>query len=228
MWKAFFGFVVLAWAWGPCLAADLSSTELRWLRGAWPVIAYARAAGIPLDVVVQPQPTPGAAPLALAFVEGRCKLVLSTRENPEAEAALDRIAPALLDAALELMAAHELGHCRRWLDGAWNGVPAGFTPLPPDGLSADLQQAWTSLSAARREEGYGDLVGLAWSARRHPAEYARLHAWLLVERLRERVPGSPHDTLAWLSRAADVHALAGASLFAGPAALWAEALQDDD
>jgi len=40
-------------------------------------------ANLPLDIVVQPQPTPGKAPLALAFVDGRCKLVLSMRENPK-------------------------------------------------------------------------------------------------------------------------------------------------
>src|SRR4051812_5799124 len=112
-------------------AADLSPTETRWLKGAWPVIAFAKEAKLPLDIVVQPQPSPGAAPLALAFVDGRCKLVLSMRGNPEAEASLDRIDPDLLDAALELMAAHELGHCRRYLDGAWYSLPAGFSTSVP-------------------------------------------------------------------------------------------------
>ena len=96
MWKAFFAGVVLAWAWGPAAAADLSPTEQRWLRGSWPVVAYAKAAGMPLDIVVQPQPTPDLPPLALAFVDGRCKLVLSMRGNPEAEATLARIEPELL------------------------------------------------------------------------------------------------------------------------------------
>ena len=99
-----------------CSAADLTPTELRWLKGAWPVIAFAKDAGLPLDIIVQPQPTPGAAPLALAYVDGRCKLVLSMRGNSEATASLERIEPDLRDAALELMAAHELGHCRRYLD----------------------------------------------------------------------------------------------------------------
>src|ERR1043165_5221130 len=72
-------------------AADLTETELRWLKGAWPVITYAEQAKIPLDIVVQPQATAGNAPLALGFVDGRCKLVLSMRGNPEAEATLQRI-----------------------------------------------------------------------------------------------------------------------------------------
>ena len=228
MWKACFAVVALAWAAVPCLAAELSATELRWLRGSWPVVAYAKAAGIPLDVIVQPQPAPGEAPLALAFVAGRCKLVLSMRGNPEAEATLARIEPELLGATLELMAAHELGHCRRYLDGAWYGVPAGFAHSLPSGLSAELRQAYEDMTASRREEGYGDLVGLAWTATRHPRQYARLHAWLVAERARDLVPGSPHDTLAWVRLAADREALAHASIFVGPARLWLVGLAADD
>jgi hypothetical protein len=227
VWKAFSGFVAAALASVSCLAAELTDTELRWLHGSWPVVAYARAAGIPLDVVVQPQPTPGAAPLALAFVDGRCKLVLSMRGNAEAEATLDRIAPALLDATLELMAAHELGHCRRYLDGAWYGVPAGFTTSVPDDLDPELRAAYVDMTALRREEGYGDLVGLAWTQQRHPQQYARLHAWLVEERSRDRVPGSPHDTLAWVRLAEHGIAPIDASVFAGPATLWLSGLTAD-
>lgn len=225
--KAFSGVVALVLASGSCLAADLTDTELRWLQGSWPVVAYAKRAGIPLDVVVQPQPTPGAAPLALAFIGGRCKLVLSMRGNPEVQATLERIEPDLLGAALELMAAHELGHCRRYLDGAWYGLPAGFTSSVPDELGADLHAAYLNMTASRREEGYGDLVGLAWSAQRHPLQYARLHAWLVAERSRDLVPGSPHDTLVWVRLAEHGSALLGASIFAGPAALWLSGLAAD-
>ena len=228
MWKALFSVVALAWAAFPCLAAELSATELRWLRGSWPVVAYAKAAGMPLDVIVQPQPAPGEAPLALAFVAGRCKLVLSMRSNPEAEATLARIEPELLEPTLELMAAHELGHCRRYLDGAWYGVPSGFTHSLPAGLSPELRAAWEDMTASRREEGYGDLVGLAWTAERHPGQYAKLHAWLVAERARDLEPGSPHDTLAWVRLAADPAVWANESLFAAPARLWRAGLAADD
>jgi len=228
VWKAFFAGIALAWAPGPSAAADLSPTELRWLRGAWPVVAYARAAGMPLDIVVQPQPTPDLPPLALAFVEGRCKLVLSMRNNPEAEATLARIEPELLAPALELMAAHELGHCRRYLDGAWYGLPAGFAHVEPVGLSDEQRRAWEANSASRREEGFGDLVGLAWAAAHHPQHYGRLHAWLVAERSRDLVPGSPHDTLAWVRLAADRAVWAGPSLFAAPARLWRAGLAAAD
>ena len=220
MWKALCGFVALASTSAGCLGAELSDTEMRWLRGAWPVIAYAKSVRMPLDVVVQPQLTPDAAPLALAFVDGRCKLVLSMRGNAEAEATLTRIAPDLLGATLELMAAHELGHCRRYLDGAWYGVPAGFATSVPDELGPELRAAWVDMAALRREEGYGDLVGLAWTAQHHAAQYARLHAWLVEERARDRVEGSPHDTLAWVRLAGHGVATNDASPFAGAAALW--------
>jgi hypothetical protein len=183
------------WLAAPAFAADLTATELRWLRGVKPVIEFARAEGIPFDVVVQPQPTPGYAPLALAWIDGRCKLVFSMRGNPEAEATLERIAPALLDGVLELMAAHELGHCRRYLDGAWQDMPAGFTAA--SGLSAERAK----MAATRREEAYGDLVGLAWAARFRPQQYEALHAWLVAERGRDLLPGSHHDTLAWIRAA---------------------------
>jgi len=101
------------------------------------------------------------------------------------------------------MAAHELGHCRRYLDGAWMGVPAGFAPSEPAGLDASQREAYRAMQAQRREEGYADLVGLAWARQQHPQLYARLYAWLFAERSRERVEGSQHDTLAWVRLVGD-------------------------
>ncbi|HEX3138850.1 MAG TPA: hypothetical protein VHQ87_02275, partial [Rhizobacter sp.] len=143
--------------------AALTDTEARWLALSWPAVAYARAQGLPLDIVVQPQPTPGNAPLAMAYVDGRCKLVLSMRGNPEAQATLDEIAPALLAPAVEAMAAHELGHCWRYVRGAWHTVPAGFAAgrESDGGRSSDRQRA--DMQQTRREEGFADLVGLAWT-----------------------------------------------------------------
>ena len=228
MWKSIFGFVAVTLLAATSYAADLTPTEQRWLRGMAPVLAFARQSELPLDISVQPQPAPGAAPIALAFIEGRCKLVLSMRGNPEAQATLERIAPEHLDATLELMAAHELAHCRRYLDGAWHGVPAGFiAALPPAGLSSELHLAYGDMTAARREEGYGDLVGLAWTQRHHPQHYAALHAWLSAERGRDLLPGSHHDTLAWVRLAQLPAALAQPeSPFDAAATLWATGLID--
>jgi hypothetical protein len=208
----------------PAHAADLTPTETRWLQGAWPVVMYAEQAGMPLDIVVQPQPTPGAAPLAMAFIDGRCKLVLSMRGNPEAAATLQRIAPELLEAALELMAAHELAHCRRHLDGHWHGLPSGFVAPRPDGVSPELQGAFVRMKATRREEAYADLVGLAWIQATRPQEYARMHAWLKAERARDLLPGSHHDTLAWLALAGDGVGPAGGTMFSRALPLWTAGL----
>ncbi|RZL37813.1 MAG: hypothetical protein EOP35_07570 [Rubrivivax sp.] len=209
-------------------AADLTPLETRWLKGVWPVVVHAREAlALPLDIVVQPQDAPGAAPLALAFVDGRCKLVLSMRGNPEGQRQIDALDPSLLAAALELMAAHELGHCRRYLDGAWTHTPAGFVaPRPPENLAPDLRQAWLDMRTTRREEGYGDLVGLAWAGERHPALYARLHAWLVTERSAELIPGSHHDTLDWLALAREGESFHGRTLFEAADRVWQRGLKD--
>ncbi len=208
-------------------AADLTSVETRWLQGMRPVLNYARSSGLALDIVVQPQPSAGMAPLAMAFVDGRCKLVLSMRGNPEALATLDRIEPDLLDATLELMAAHELGHCHRYLDGSWYALPAGFVAGLPEAVGPELQEAWQAMQATRREEAYGDLVGLAWTQRRHPQLYARLHAWLMAERSRELVPRSHHDTLAWVRRAAEGVISDETSMFSAAASAWRAGLAAD-
>ncbi len=220
--------LAVMWAASGVCAADLSATETRWLQGMWPVISYARASGLALDIVVQPQPSAGTAPLAMAFVDGRCKLVLSMRGNPEAQATLDRIEPDLLDPTLELMAAHELGHCRRYLDGNWYALPAGFVAGVPEAVGPELQDAWRDMQATRREEGYGDLVGLAWTQQHHPLLYARLFAWLMAERSRELVPRSHHDTLAWVRRAAGGVAAGEASMFSAATSMWRAGLAADD
>ncbi|ANH69056.1 hypothetical protein [Mitsuaria sp. 7] len=211
-------------------AAGLTSLEQRWIAGMTPVLQHAKTSGMPVDVVVQPQDAPDAAPLALGFKDGRCKLVLSLRGNPEGEATMRRLPAGLEDSALELMAAHELGHCRRYLDGAWFNLPTGFSATPvPEGLSPDLQRAYLSMKSARREEGFGDLVGLGWTAQRHPEQYAALHAWLMQERSRDLLPGSHHDTLAWIRLARDPKALGSApSMFEAAAPLWAQALDSDE
>jgi hypothetical protein len=210
------------------MAADLTPTEVRWLQGAAPVVAFAKENRIPLDVVVQPQDAPGAAPLALGFVDGRCKLVLSMRANPEAQATLQRIEADLLDAALELMAAHELGHCQRYLEGTWRGLPAGFVAREPAALDGDDRKAYVAMRSVRREEGYADLVALAWTQQRHAPLYERLHRWLRAERSNDLTPGTHHDTLAWVELARDPRALDGSSIFKAAAALWPRGLTHAD
>jgi hypothetical protein len=226
MRKAFVGYFMSLVACTAAAAPELTPDEVRWLQGVWPVIVYARAADLPLDVIVQPQAAPEAPPLALAYIAGRCKLVLSMRGNPAVQETLQRIEPEMLDITLELMAAHELGHCRRYISGSWYGVPAGFVATLPGALKPEQRAAWGDMQAVRREEGYADLVGLAWTQRRHPAQYARLHAWLLAERADTPVAGSHHDTRAWVHLAARAQALASGSMFDAADALWPLGLRD--
>lgn len=232
------GVLLLATAGASAGADGLTATETRWLQGAAPVIAWAGRQGLPLDIVVQPQPAAGLAPLALAMQDGRCQLVLSMRGNPEAEATLSRLPAGLERAALALMAAHELGHCRRALDGAQGSLPAGFAPADTDtdtavpdhrapaGLDASMQSSWREMRETRREEGYADLVGLAWVAEHHAADYPALHAWLRAERAAEPA-GGHHDTRAWLALADVPAALlaGGGNPFDRAAPLWRQGLR---
>src|SRR5690349_9533527 len=75
-------------------AAELTSLEKRWLTAAFPVLDYAKRQQLPIDIVVQPQAGPDDVPLAMGFADGRCKLVMSMRGNPDAEKQLAGVAPA--------------------------------------------------------------------------------------------------------------------------------------
>lgn len=206
----------------------LTDTETRWLQAAAPVLAYAEQAHLPVDVVVQPQDAAGRAPLAMAFQDGRCKLVLSMRGNPQVDAALAGAAPPLQPTVIEAMTAHELGHCWRHLQGAWHALPAGFseeTDPEPDAQRARLQR---EMRQTRREEGFADLVGLAWTLQHHPADYPSVQAWL--ERSRSSEPAyTHHDTRVWLRLARRPEALqASAGPFEQASKLWQQGLLDDD
>ena len=155
-------------------AAELTATELQWLKAGWPVVAYAKEQKLPLDISVLPEAKPGDAPLAMGFVDGRCKLVLAMRGNPEAENTLAQIEPALLVPVVEAMVAHELGHCWRYVHGAWRTLPAGFVDTSRDDPATrdeELAQLRRDMRETRREEGYADLVGLAWTLSHHAAQY---------------------------------------------------------
>ena len=202
-------------------AAGLSADEGRWLRGIEPVLAFARASHLPLRVIVQPQPTPGLTPLGMAFEQGRCTLVLSMRGNPLVEALEQRVEPDLLDATLELMAAHELGHCQRHLQGVFGVGPAGFEASRPGAPELPMPAPDLDIAAVQREEAYADIVGLAWIRQRHAALYNRLHGWLMADRSADEVRDSEHDTTAWLRLLADGDQLSDPSIFVQATRIWA-------
>lgn len=207
----------------PFARADgrLTELEARWIAAGMPVVRYARSVELPVDIVVQPDDEPGASPIAMGIKDGRCKLVLSMRGNPGAGTLANSIAPALFDAVVEAVFAHEMGHCWRYVQGEWNALPSGFTrPVDDDPSDAGRLDARQPSPESRREEGYADLVGLAWTRRTHPAQYAEVRAWL--ERFRaDAAPGEHHDTGAWLRVAREASAFDPAeSLFRQAKLLW--------
>jgi len=211
-------------------AADLTPLETRWLGAAMPVLSYAQELKLPIDIIVQPQAKPGDVPLAMGFDGGRCKLVLSLRGNPDAEAQLAGVPEQEKGELIEAMAAHEVGHCWRYAQGVWHALPAGFVEVGDESApSAELLAASKAMRETRREEGYADLVALAWTRHRHPADYARVYGWL--EALRRDVPvaHSGHDTRAWVRLAKDGERFGQAGApFEDVAPLWREGLLSDD
>jgi hypothetical protein len=205
---------------------DLTATERAWLAAALPVLRFAREQRLPLDIIVQPQPTPGETPLGMAYVDGRCKLVLSMRGNPEAQATLDRMGPALRNVVVEAIAAHELGHCWRHVTRRWGTLPdgvrdiSGYSRISTE-QAALLQDMWRT----RREEGFADLVGLAWTLQHHPHRYDEVHDWHARLRAEQEVSTGPHDTRVWVRLAADkTRFKAGATIFEQVHALWLEGM----
>jgi len=210
-------------------AADLTPLEKRWLEAAYPVLDYARTAQLPIDIIVQPKARPNDVPLAMGFDGGRCKLVVSLRDNPDAEKVLMGVAPAQQGELIEAMAAHEIAHCWRYAQGVWHALPAGFVEVG-DETAADpsLLAASKEMREMRREEGYADLVALAWIRHSHPEDYARVHAWLEQVRSAQPVARSGHDTRVWVKLAADGGRFGAAGRpFEDAAPLWRQGLVDD-
>ncbi|MDN2708579.1 hypothetical protein O0880_03990 [Janthinobacterium sp. SUN118] len=207
--------------------ANLTALETRWLQAGQPVIAFARAQGLPLDIIVQPQEAPGAVPLALGFEAGRCKLVLSLRGNAQAEAVLRGVPPARQGAMVEAMTAHEIGHCRRYAQGDWHALPRGFVE-PPSMQRGKLKRLAQELRDTRREEGYADLVALAWMHGRHPEHYQEVLAWMRGVRASGGGVGGSHATQAWLALAENGAEFDGAaSPFEQAQVLWQMGLSGD-
>jgi ADP-ribose pyrophosphatase YjhB (NUDIX family) len=185
-------------------AASLTEMEIRWLKAAGPVLTYAQQIKLPIDIIVQPQARATDVPLAMGFVDGRCKLVLSMRGNPDAEKILETVPAAERGLLIEAMAAHEVGHCWRYVQGAWHALPAGFVEAGEEtAADASLLALSKAMRENRREEGFADLVALAWTRRHHPESYGRVHAWIASLREVQPVARSGHDTRAWIRLARD-------------------------
>lgn len=210
--------------------AGLTETELRWLRAGEAVVAYAKAQALPIDIIVQPQAGPNDVPVAMGFDAGRCKLVLSLRGNPKAEAILAPVAAARRPLMIEAMMAHEIGHCWRYAHGDWHALPAGFVKAERSAVADPaLRQAEAELLATRREEAYSDLVALAWVRLRHAEAYAQVYAWMAALRQQGGNAGGSHDTQDWLRLAANpaVFGVTGTPFEQGRA-VWRQGLIGDE
>jgi len=210
--------------------ADLTALERRWIGAATPVLAYARGLQLPIDIIVQPRTGPNDVPMAMGFDAGRCKLVLSLRSNPQAESVLAGIAPDEQGELIEAMAAHEIGHCWRYAQGAWHALPAGFVEVGEETAADPAMLAVSkAMRETRREEGYADLVALAWTHLRYPRDYDRVYAWLDKVRRDQPVARNGHDTRVWVRLARD-----GAGFgkderpFEDALPLWREGLVKDE
>lgn len=209
-------------------AADLTELEQKWLTAAWPVVVYARAIKLPLDIIVQPDTKANDVPLALGYDGGRCKLVLSLRNNPQAEASLAGTDPSQHRLLIETMAAHEIGHCWRYAQGKWHSLPSGFNEArdrSAAGLNKDKLPSLLALQEARREEAFADLFGLAWTYQYHPAQYQQVYAWLQSQRSDTAAIGISHDTMAWVQLASDARRFEpGVNPFEQALGLWGQGL----
>jgi hypothetical protein len=202
--------------------ASLTARETAWLVAAGPVLAYSQRLKLPIDIIVQPQSGLNDVPLAMGFDGKRCKLVLSIRGNPDAETIFDKMPEVERALLIEAMTAHEVGHCWRYARGVWHALPAGFVEAGEERIgNASTLAAVKAMRESRREEGFADLVALAWTARNHPANYAQVYAWLESVRSEQPVVRNAHDTRAWVRLARDAGAFGHAATpFEDVSALW--------
>jgi hypothetical protein len=209
---------------GVASAADLTEMEIRWLTAGSAVLGYAKQElKLPIDITVQPQARANDVPLALGYDNGRCKLVLSMRGNPQAEDILATVPAAQRPLMIEAMVAHEIGHCWRYAQGVWHALPAGFEERQAEQHETAAEQ----LRDTRREEGYADLVALAWIQQRHPEQYAMVAAWMRQVREPSPATGS-HSTLTWLQLAPTGAAFKpGLPVFEQASLVWRQGLLQD-
>jgi hypothetical protein len=206
--------------------AKVTPLEMKWLRAGWPVLTYAEEQHLPIDIVVQPQAAEGDVPLSMHVDNGRCQLVLSMRGNPAAEAVLEGVPADLQALAIEAMTAHEVAHCWRYMNGTWHVLPAGFTESGKELDNGKLAALQRAMRDTRREEGFADLVGLAWTMRAHPEHYAAVHAWFERVRTEQPAAGGHHDTRTWLQLAKQPKEFSTAGTpFEQAQLLWIKGLQ---
>lgn len=223
--RAFAAIAILSMSLAAHAEAEFLPIEMKWLSAVEPVLNFAAERGLPVDVAVLASHSSRDVALSMSAKKGRCQLTLSLRDNPEAEATLATVRAEQHALMIEVMAAHELAHCWRYIAGKWHALPAGFNESPV-AVSADRSAKLTQMLATRREEGFADLVALAWTLERHPQQYESVHAWMRSLRDDQPLVGGPHDTRAWLELTRDDSRFAiERPLFEQAHVIWAEGLK---
>ncbi len=153
------------------------------------------------------------------------------RGNAQADSVLQGVPAARHGLMMEAMTAHEIGHCQRYAQGDWHALPRGFVE-PRSIQMGKLTPLAQELRETRREEGYADLVALAWMHARHPGQYPDVLAWMRGVRAGGDGAGggvgSSHATQAWLALADGDGAFAeAASAFEQAQVLWRKGLSGD-
>jgi hypothetical protein len=228
VWKPAVTFASSLIAAAAAPAATLTELETKWLKAAEPVLVFAQRSQLPIDIIVQPQARANDVPLAMGFDKGRCKLVMSLRGNPAAEAQLKGVPAERHALMIEAMAAHEIGHCMRYVQGVWHELPKGFVEHGDEQGSPDMLALSKQQRETRREEAFADMFALAWIHRQHPADYARVFAWLDTLRADQPVPFGAHDTRKWVRLARSATFDVNASPADNAQLLWRQGLVRDD
>jgi len=220
--------IVLACLTSTLALADgvLTERETSWLAAGVPVLRYAAREGLSIDVVVQPDDQPDLSPVAMGIRNGRCTLVVSMRGNAEIDSLSRGVPTTLFVPVTQAIIAHEVAHCWRFMGGgphAASAVPAGAAA----GQSPTaLEYAEREMRLTRREEGYADLVGLAWTLHAHAGQYEQVRAWLAAYRRDPAIRGDHHDTGLWIDLARDKAAFAPAdNLFLQASPVWERGLK---
>ena len=205
--------------------ASLTERETTWLAAGLPVLRYAARESLAIDVVVQPDDQPGVSPVAMGIRKGRCTLVVSMRGNAEIEPLSKSVPPTLFVPVAQAIFAHEVAHCWRFMRGGRHSAP----PVPFDAAGVEptaLARAAHEMRLTRREEGYADLVGLAWTLQAHAGQYEQVRAWLAAYRRDPAIQGDHHDTGLWIDLARDKAAFApAANVFLQANGVWERGLQ---
>ena len=210
----------------------LTERETNWLAAGMPVLRYAAREGLSIDVVVQPDDQPDLSPVAMGIRNGRCTLVVSMRGNAEIESLSNSVPPTLFAPVAQAIFAHEVAHCWRYTTAGWRPAPA-VSVVSADASKGELAtfiaRAQHDMQQARREEGYADLVGLAWTVHAHADQYEPVRAWLSAYRRQHAIRGDHHDTALWIELARNQAAFAPAGdLFVQASALWERGLQEEE